>query len=221
MTLFKQGYCNQNSASCISFIKKFTTKTLRNTKKKNMTDEEKNPWTILAEKKIYSNTWIELTEADVLNPSGGKGIYSVVHFHNYAIGILALDEDNNTYLVGQYRFPLNQYSWEIPEGGGDKKLTPLESARRELLEECGIVAREWTQLMETHLSNSATDEHGILFLARGLSFTTSSPDETEKLQVRKLPFAEVYNMVCNGSITDALTQLAVMKVKLMIDEGKI
>jgi ADP-ribose pyrophosphatase len=140
----------------------------------------------------------------------------VVHFHNYAIGILALDEHNNTFLVGQYRFPLKQYSWEIPEGGGDKNLTPLESAKRELLEECGIVASDWTQLLETHLSNSATDEHGILYMARGLSFTQSSPDETEKLQVLKLPFAEVYKMVCDGTITDALTQLAVMKMKMMM-----
>ncbi len=186
-----------------------------------MNDLEKNPWTILAEKKVYNNPWIELTEYDVLNPSGGKGIYSVVHFHNYAIGILPLDEENNTWLVGQYRFPLNQYSWEIPEGGGNKNLSPLESAKRELLEETGIEAKEWIPLIETHLSNSATDEFAIIYIARNLSFQNSNPEETEELRVKKLPFDEVYKMVMKGEITDGITMLAVMKVKLLILEGKI
>ncbi|GDX52715.1 DNA mismatch repair protein MutT [Bacteroidota bacterium] len=186
-----------------------------------MRNLEKNPWTIIDEKKIYNNPWIELTEFDVLNPSGGKGIYSVVHFHNYAIGILPLDENNNTWLVGQYRFPLKQYSWEIPEGGGTKELPPLESAKRELLEETGIEATEWIPIIETHLSNSAMDEFGIIYIAKGLSFTNSSPEETEELQVKKLPFDEVYNMVMNGEITDGLTMLAVMKTKLLMLEGKI
>ena len=186
-----------------------------------MIDEEKNPWKILNEKKMYSNPWIDVTEFDVLNPSGGKGIYGVVHFHNTAIGILPLDENNNTWLVGQYRFPLSQYSWEIPEGGGKKNIPFLESAKRELLEETGIEANQWTPIIETHLSNSAMDEFGIIYIARDLTFKNSEPEETEQLQVKKLPFSEVYEMVMNGKITDALTQLAVMKTKLLISEGKI
>ncbi len=186
-----------------------------------MVDFEKNPWTILNEEKIYNNPWIELTEFNVLNPSGGKGIYSVLHFHNYAIGIIPLDEENNTWLVGQYRLPLNQYSWEIPEGGGNKNISPLESAKRELLEEVGIVAKEWTQIIETHLSNSATDEYGIIYVAKSLSFHDSIPEDTEDLQVKKLSFNEVYEMVMNGTITDGLTMLAVMKAKLMMLDGKL
>ena len=186
-----------------------------------MINEEKNPWKILNEKIIYNNPWIELTESDVLNPSGGEGIYSVVHFHNYAIGILPLDEENNTWLVGQYRFPLNQYSWEIPEGGGNKNLPPLESAKKELLEETGIEAREWIKIIETHLSNSATDEFGIIYIAMGLTFQNSSPEETEELQVKKIPFNDVYKMVVNGEITDALTMLAILKTKIMMTEGEI
>lgn len=186
-----------------------------------MIDEKKNPWEIRDEKKVYSNPWIDVTEFNVLNPSGGNGIYGVVQFHNYAIGILPLDEENNTWLVGQYRFPLNQYSWEIPEGGGKKNIPLLESAKRELLEETGIEANEWIPLIETHLSNSATDEFGIIYIAKGLSFTKSSPEATEELQLKKLPFDEVYNMVMNGKITDGLTMLAVMKAKLMMTEGEI
>ena len=155
-----------------------------------MIDEHKNPWKILNEKKVYDNAWISVTEFDVLNPSGGKGIYGVVHFHNTAIGILPLDEHYNTWLVGQYRFPLKQYSWEIPEGGGNKNRPLLDSAKRELLEETGIEAREWIPIMETHLSNSAVDEYGIIYIARDLSFKNSAPEETEQLSLRQMTLAE-------------------------------
>ena len=128
----------------------------------------KNPWTILGEKTIYDNKWINVTEYDVLNPSGGKGIYGTVRFKNLAIGILPLDEEGYTWLVGQYRFPLNAYSWEIPEGGGDPEVAPVASAQRELIEETGLVAKDWTMIQEMHLSNSVTDEQAFIFLARGL-----------------------------------------------------
>ena len=118
-------------------------------------NEHINPWKVLGEKKMYDNPWISLTVYDVLNPSGGKGIYGKVHFKGLAIGILPLDEQMNTWLVGQYRFPLSQYSWEIPEGGGRLDVEPLESARRELLEETGLVAAEWSPLMEMHLSKNS------------------------------------------------------------------
>src|ERR1700748_1458352 len=103
----------------------------------------KNPWTIRCEKPVYDNKWISVTEYDVLNPSGGKGIYGTVRFKNIAIGILPIDEEGYTWLVGQWRVPLEMYSWETPEGGGDPALPPIESARRELKEETGLVAGEW------------------------------------------------------------------------------
>src|SRR6476661_7194004 len=106
-------------------------------------NEKSNPWKILGEKNIYDNKWINVTEYDVINPSGGKGIYGKVHFKNLAIGIVPLDEEFNTYLVGQYRFPLNQYSWEVPEGGGLLGDDPLSAAERELLEETGLKAAYW------------------------------------------------------------------------------
>lgn len=168
---------------------------------------------------MYDNNWINVTEYDVVNPSGGKGIYGKVHFKNIAIGVLALDDDNNTYLVGQYRFVLNEYSWEMPEGGGPEAEDKLEAAKRELKEETGLVAANWTQILRMHLSNSVTDELSIIFLATGLSQETACPEETEQLVVRKVPFDKVFEMVMKGSISDAMTVAAVMKVKLMMLGG--
>ena len=184
-------------------------------------NEEHNPWTILNEKEVYENPWIKLTEFDVLNPSGGKGLYGKVHFKNNAIGIIALDENLNTYLVGQYRFPLNKYSWEIPEGGGPLGIDLLESAKRELKEETGLVAAEWTKLLDLHLSNSVTDEFGCIFLARQLKQEEAMPEETEQLVVKKVPFEEAYAMVEQGKITDSLAVTAILKVKILLLEGKL
>lgn len=184
-------------------------------------NEHINPWKVLGEKKMYDNPWISLTEYDVLNPSGGKGIYGKVHFKSLAVGVLPLDAQLNTWLVGQYRFPLNQYSWEIPEGGGSIGVEPLESARRELLEETGLVAAEWSPLIEMHLSNSVSDEHAIIFLARNLTQQEAEPEETEQLQVKKVSFEEAYQMVEKGMITDSMSVAAILKVKLMIADGRI
>jgi len=182
---------------------------------------EKNPWTILSERAVYDNKWIGVTEYDVINPSGGKGIYGVVHFKGLAIGVVPLDEELNTWLVGQYRFPLKQYSWEIPEGGGDPAVPPVASAQRELLEETGLVAKEWTPIMEMHLSNSVSDEKAILFLARQLEQREPEPEETEQLVVRKLPFEEAYRMVMDGVITDSMSVAAILKVKILLNEAII
>ncbi len=182
---------------------------------------EHNPWQITSENKVYDNPWISLTEYQVINPAGNPGIYGKVHFKNIAIGVLPLDDDLNTYMVGQYRFPLNQYSWEMPEGGGSLDTDPLDSAKRELLEETGLKATEWTEIQRLHLSNSVSDELSILYLARGLQQFEAEPEETEQLVIKKLPFEEVYQMVCRGEITDAMTVAAVLKVKLLILENKL
>ncbi len=184
-------------------------------------DINRNPWTVLAERPIYENPWIGLTEYDVINPGGGKGIYGKVRFKSLAIGILPLDDQGYTWLVGQYRFPLDAYSWEIPEGGGDPGVPPVESARRELLEETGLVASEWKELMEMHLSNSVTDEQAFIFLARGLEQQESAPEETEELVVRRLAFDEAYRMVERGEITDSMSVAAILKVKLMLLQGQL
>lgn len=180
-----------------------------------------SPWKILGEKDIYDNKWINLTEYDVINPSGGKGIYGKVHFKNLAVGVVVIDNDWRTYLVGQYRFTIDEYSWEIPEGGGDPQKTPLESAQRELLEETGLVAHNWMPLGRYHLSNSVSDEEGFLFLARELEQHEAEPEETEDISVKKIPFTEALEMIERGEITDTLSVIALQKIRLMQLEGKI
>ncbi|HLF79299.1 MAG TPA: NUDIX hydrolase, partial [Dehalococcoidia bacterium] len=134
---------------------------------------EENPWQTLSSELKYSNPWIEVTEHQVVNPSGGPGIYGTVHFKHLAIGILPLDHEGYTWLVGQYRYPLERYSWEIPEGGGVHGVDPLDSAKRELQEETGIEAKNWQRLVEIDMSNSVSDERATVFLATGLTFGES------------------------------------------------
>lgn len=182
---------------------------------------QENPWKILGQKQVYQNPWIELTEYQVINPSGGKGIYGKVHFKHLAVGVIPLDADWNTWLVGQYRFTLDQYSWEIPEGGGRMDEEPVEAAKRELLEETGLFASDWQQILAMHLSNSVCDEAAVIYLARNLSFGKADPEETEKLLIKKLPFDEAVRMTDAGQITDAMSVAAIQKVRLMIYEGQL
>jgi 8-oxo-dGTP pyrophosphatase MutT (NUDIX family) len=186
-----------------------------------MQQPEDNPWQIKSSKEIYDNPWIKLTEYQIINPAGNPGIYGKVHFKNRAIGIVPLDAELNTYLVGQYRFVLNQYCWEIPEGGGPLTDAPLDAAKRELLEETGLTASNWTEIQQMHLSNSVTDELCYIYVATGLEQFEPEPEDTEQLMVKKLPFDDVYQMVCNGQITDGVTVAAVLKVKLLMLESKL
>lgn len=150
----------------------------------------------------------------MLNPAGGPGIYGKVHFKNLAIGVVPLDDFGNTWLVGQYRYTLDEYSWEIPEGGCKIGLeSPLAAAQRELLEETGIMANRWTEVMKIHTSNSVTDETGFVFLAQGLTFGEASPEETEDLRVKKVPFRDALEMIRTGEITDALSICALYGVE--------
>lgn len=182
---------------------------------------ESNPWQVLDSKEIYNNNWIKLTEHEVINPSGGKGIYGEVHFKNIAIGIIPLDEDYNTWLVGQYRFPTKNYSWEIVEGGGLVGSDPLASAKRELAEETGLSAKSFIEIQRMHLSNSVSDELAIIYIAKDLQFGEATPEETEQLIVKKLQFTAAYQMVIDGLITDSMSVAAILKTKILIQEGKI
>ncbi|HEV3222329.1 MAG TPA: NUDIX hydrolase [Puia sp.] len=180
-----------------------------------------NPWTILSKKEIYENPWIQLTEFKVINPKGGEGIYGKVHYKHLAVGVIPLDENWNTWLVGQYRFPLNIYSWEIPEGGGRMDEDPMEAAKRELMEETGLVAKSWMKILTMHLSNSVSDEFSVIYLARDLKEHKAAPEETEELVLKKLPFDEVCRMVETGKITDAMSVAAIQQIQLMVYQGKI
>ncbi|SDC97945.1 8-oxo-dGTP pyrophosphatase MutT, NUDIX family [Niabella drilacis] len=178
-----------------------------------------NPWSVLDKQDVYDNPWIRVTEYNVINPSGGKGIYGKVHFKNIAIGILVIDADQNTFLIGQYRFVLNAYSWEIPEGGCPEGSDPLESAKRELLEEAGLEALQWKELLQMHLSNSVSDELAIVFMATDLVQKTPQPEETEQLVIRKLPLQDALDMVERGTITDAISVAALQKAALLLERG--
>lgn len=161
-------------------------------------------------REVYRNPWIRVEEHQVINPGGNQGIYGKVLFQKKAIGIVAIDDEQHTWLVGQHRYPLNEWSWEIPEGGGDD---PLASAQRELLEETGITAARWTSIQRTHLSNSVSDEEGFIFLAEGLTQGTPMREDTEAdMIVRRLPFTEALAMVLNGEITDSLSVMGILRV---------
>ncbi len=174
-------------------------------------DETHNPWRVLSSAVKYQNPWISVREDQVLNPGGGAGIYGVVTMKNKAIGIIPVDAQGNTWLVGQYRYPLSEYSWEIPMGGGPVALDVLESARRELREETGLSASRWTRIARLHTSNSVTDEEGFVFLAEDLTAGATEPEETEDLRLWKLPLAEAVQMAMDDRITDGISVAGLLK----------
>ncbi|MDK2777885.1 MAG: NUDIX hydrolase [Pseudomonadota bacterium] len=175
---------------------------------------ENNPWQILAVSEEYENPWIQVREYQVPNPAGNPGIYGTVSFRNRAVGVVPLAENGDTWLVGQYRFPLNEYHWEIPMGGAPAGEPAEACARRELKEETGLLAGSMEFLCRVHTSNCITDEEGLVYIARGLTEAEAEPEETEVLQVRRLPFTEVFAMVMDGRITDAISVAAVQRIRL-------
>jgi 8-oxo-dGTP pyrophosphatase MutT (NUDIX family) len=183
--------------------------------------EERGPWKTLSIEERYSTPWIGVSHHEVIDPSGRPGIYGVIHFRNLAVGVIPLDEELNTWIIGQYRYPIRAYSWEIPEGGGARNIPPLESAKRELREEAGIVADCWTEILQMDLSNSASDEEAVIFVAQGLTFHEPEPDHDEQLAVRKLPFADLLRMVLAGEVRDSLTIAGVLKADVMLRSGAL
>jgi 8-oxo-dGTP pyrophosphatase MutT (NUDIX family) len=175
-----------------------------------MKDKFANPWQTISTRQVYDNPWIRVREDQVIRPDGEPGIYGVIHFKNKAIGIVPVDADGNIHLVGQFRYTLNSYSWEIPEGGCPDDEEPLETAKRELMEEMGLAAREWKQLGTAHLSNSVCDEEAIYYLATDLTYGEANPEGTEKLERRCVPVSEALRMIQSGEMTDALSILAIL-----------
>lgn len=175
-----------------------------------------NPWKTLSAEEKYDNRWINVTEYQVINPAGGNGIYGKIHFKNKAIGVIPLDEENNTWLVGQFRYTLNEFHWEIPEGGAPLQEDPLDAAKRELKEETGLTAKSWSTIARLHTSNSVTDEEGFLFLAEGLTQGESELEETEAdMKVLKLSLKEAVAMVTRGEITDSMSVIGLLTLARM------
>ncbi len=169
-------------------------------------------WRKLSSKTVFDNPWITVFEDRVIHPGGGECDYGVVHFKNVAVAIVPLDEDGNTWLVGQQRYTLGEYSWELPMGGAPGDEEPLAAAKRELKEETGLTANRWSQIMRLHTSNSITDEEGIVFIARDLEEGEPDFDDDEDLRIRKLPLSEARAMVERGEITDAISVAAILRV---------
>ena len=169
-------------------------------------------WKKLSSQTMYDNPWMTVYEDEVINPGGGRNQYGWVHFKNRAIAIVPLDEDGNTWLVGQQRFTLDEYSWELPMGGGPLDESPLDAAKRELKEETGLTAERWTEIMKVHTSNSITDEEGFVFVAEGLTQGETEFEEMEDLAIRKLSLADAVRLVNDGEITDAITIAALLRV---------
>lgn len=184
------------------------------------TQDYPNPWQTRTQTTVYQNPWIAVEHRDVITPGGSDGIYGVVHFKNRAIGIVPLDDQGNVWLVGQYRYALNEYSWEIPEGGAPFGESALVAAQRELQEETGITASRWDELLQFSTSNSVTDERGVAFLARGLSFGEAELEDTEDITVVKIPFERAIQLIFEGVITDALSIMALLAAQTLLQQGK-
>ncbi|RMF52772.1 MAG: NUDIX hydrolase [Bacteroidetes bacterium] len=177
---------------------------------------EENPWQTLASRKVYDNPWITVREDTVITPAGEPGIYGVVHYKNRALGVIPIDHEGCLYLVGQYRYPLGVYSWEIPEGGGKLDRDPLSEIQRELAEETGLTARRWRLLLRMHLSNSVSDEEALIYLAWDLQPGPPRPEGTEKLQIWRLPFWEAIERLHAGQFTDSLTVAGLLYVETLL-----
>lgn len=176
-----------------------------------------NPWKLIAGRLIYDNPWITVFHDDVLTPGGSKGLYGYVHFKNHAMGIVPVDSEGNTWLIGQYRYALNRWSWEIPEGGCPVGADPLEAAKRELKEEAGISAASLTHLSTFDLSNCVSDESGVIYLAQDLEIGEPEPDESEQLEVVKLPLKEAIEMCNTGEIRDAISLIGLRRAYDVLD----
>lgn len=169
-----------------------------------------NPFKTISSKELYENPWIRLVEDQILKPDGEPGIYGKLHFNNYALGIVAVSENMDIWLLGQYRYVLKSYSWEIPTGGGSREAPPLEGAKRKPREETGLTANRWEELIRIHLSNSVTDEYGMVFLAEELTIGPTEFDDTEILEIKRMPFADALKMVMIGEITDSMSVTGIL-----------
>lgn len=171
-----------------------------------------NPWKTTSTRQVYDNPWIEVSHREVITPTGTDGIYGHVRFKNLAVGVIPIDDHDHTWLVGQYRYAIDRYTWEIPEGGCPIGTNPADTARRELIEECGLDCGNVELLAECDLSNSVTDEMAFIYTATDLSPTATDPDDTEEIEIMRLPIDEAIAHVLDGSITDALSMIGLLRL---------
>ena len=178
-------------------------------------------WKRLTSTTVYDNPWITVYDEQVINPAGGENRYGRVSFKNRAVAILPLAENGDTWLVGQQRYTLGAYSWELPMGGAPLHEDPLAAAKRELSEETGLRAQKWQQIQKLHTSNSITDECGLVFLAEELQQGSMELEASEDITVKILPLAEAVEWVMDGRITDAISVAALLKVWMSRENSKV
>lgn len=172
---------------------------------------ETDPFQIQASHIAYQNPWITVEHQDVLRPDGKPGVYGIVRFANRAVGVLPIDDAGYVCMVGQYRRPVEAWSWEMPEGGVPYDEDLETGARRELVEEAGIQASTLIKVLDMDLSNSVSDETAICFIAYGLSGGELAPEGTEVLSLQQLHFTQLLAEVEAGRIRDALTVATVYR----------
>ena len=183
--------------------------------------EARDPWTRFEQKRLFENAWFTLESQDCLTPGGTPATYSWMHFKNRAVGVIPLHDDGTITLVGQYRYPLEQYSWELPEGGCPEGRALIDAARMELSEETGLSAETMEPFLKFHTSNSITDEYGELFLATGLTQGEAHPEDSEELRIRRVSLETLLDEIESGKITDAITIMGAQKLALMKMHGKL
>jgi 8-oxo-dGTP pyrophosphatase MutT (NUDIX family) len=185
---------------------------MTSTDEQHTLNEQHNPWVTVSRSEVYRNSWIAVSHRDVIRPDGNAGVYGVVEFRNRATAIVPIAPNGDTWLVGQYRYTIDTYSWEVPEGGVPHDEDLIEGARRELREETGIAAEVVTKINRSYLSNSVTNEEAFVFVATELSFGEPDPEGTEQLALRRVPFADALAMVDRGEITDGFSIIALLAV---------
>lgn len=182
---------------------------------------KRGPWTVTSEAKVFENPYIELHTYDGIRPDGAPGVYGVMSPKNHAILILPVFADGTTMLVGRHRFPLDNYSWEIPEGGSPKSDPPLDGAKRELKEETGLTAQHWREILQAETSNSVTDEQAFGFLAWDLEEGEQELEGTEVIERKRLPFIAALDMAVAGEIRDLPSVAMILKAHYMAETGQL
>jgi ADP-ribose pyrophosphatase len=170
-----------------------------------------DPFTIIASKIAYENAWIKVEHQEIIRPDGAPGVYGIVHFANRAVAVLPLEANGDVWLVGQWRRPLNAWSWEIPEGGVPFDEDLEAGARRELEEEAGLIAGTFLKVLEFDTSNCVTDEVGTSYIAYDLTQGTLAPDPTEVLSLRRVHFTDLLAEIDQGLIRDGPTLATVLR----------
>ncbi len=178
-------------------------------------------WQVRSRKTLQENPWFQLSASEATAPTGVDATYYLIHFVNSAVGVIPLHDDGTISLVGQWRFPFNAYSWELPEGGVPADEAPMEGAKRELREEVGLIATNWRQILTLQTSNASVDEVARVFLATGLSAVETEPDDTEDLATVRVPFQEALAQANAGRIQDAMTVAGLLRLHHMAVTGEL